>query len=255
MSAPGGTGSRGGPKALARGAGVLYLLVAVSTVFAGVVNTHLLEPGDAAATADALRASAALSRVALVSELLGAVCFLLTSMVLHRLLRRTDRAAAAAMVVFVAVSVAMQCLNLVHRSAALTVATGRGHSGAPGPVGPDEQALLFAGMYQDGFLLSQTFFGLWLIPLGYLVARSGLFPKALGVLLVIGCAGHLTDVLTRLAAPGIGEAVSPFAMVPAAVAEISFIVWLLVKGARHREPEAPAADTAAPAERPSVPEP
>ncbi|MDA2806695.1 DUF4386 domain-containing protein [Nocardiopsis suaedae] len=237
---------RPGPKGLARIAGALYLLVAVFTIFAGAVNANVVEPGDAAATADGLRDSALLFRVGFVSELAGAVCFLATSLALYLLLRHVDRTAALAMVVVVAVSAAMQTLNLVHQSAALTVATGQDHSGAFGPTGPDRLAALLTDMYQDGYLISQTFFGLWLLPLAYLVARSGYFPKALGALLVTGSAGHLTDVFSRLLAPGAGAAISPFAMTPAAVAEISFIVWLLVKAARE-----PAPDTAAAGRAPS----
>lgn len=228
---------RPGPKGLARIAGALYLLVAVFTVFAGVVNAGVVEPGDASATAAGLREAALLFRVGFVSELAGAVCFLATSLALYLLLRHVSQAAATAMVVVVAVSVAMQTANLVHQSAALTVATGQDHAGAFGPAGPDRLAALLTDMYQDGYLISQTFFGLWLLPLAYLVSRSGYFPRALGVLLVIGAAGHLTDVFSRLLAPGAGAAISPFAMTPAAVAEISFIVWLLAKAVRAPAPD------------------
>ncbi|MFD0772845.1 DUF4386 domain-containing protein [Streptomonospora algeriensis] len=226
------------PKTLARIAGSLYLLVAVFTVFAGVVNTRLVEPGNAAATADNIRASVALFRIGFLSELVGAVCFLLTAMVLYRLLKHVSRAAAAAMVTVVAVSVAIQSLNLLNQSAGLMAATGQGPTGAFGPVGSDRLAMLFVDMYHDGYLIAQTYFGLWLLPLGYLVAKSGYFPKVLGVLLVIGCLGHLTDVFARLLAPGFGAAVSPWAMTPAAVAELAFIAWLLVKAVRVPVPEA-----------------
>lgn len=226
------------PKTLARSAGSLYLLVAVFTVFAGVVNTRLVEPGDAEATAANVRASATLFRVGFVSELVGAVCFLLTAMVLYRLLKHVSRAAALAMITFVAVSVAIQSLNLLNQSAGLMVATGQGPADALGPAGSDRLAMLFADMYHDGYLIAQTYFGLWLLPLGYLVVTSGYFPKVLGVLLVIGCLGHLADVFARLLAPGFGAAVSPFAMTPAAVAELAFIAWLLVKAVRVPDPEA-----------------
>lgn len=216
------------PKRLARIAGGLYLVVAVFTIFAGLVNTRIVEPGNAAATADNIAASATLFRVGLVSELVGAIAFLLTGMVLYVLLKHVNQLAAAAMVTFVAVSVAMQTLNLLNQHAALTIATGQDF----GPAVSDGLTLLFAGMQRDGYLIAQTYFGLWLLPLGYLVYRSDYFPKAMGVLVVVGCCGHLVDVFTRLLAPDLGAAISPFALTPAAVAEISFIAWLLVKSVR-----------------------
>ncbi|WP_116244704.1 DUF4386 domain-containing protein [Nocardiopsis sp. FIRDI 009] len=217
------------PKTLARAAGALYLLVAVFTIFAGVVNTRIVDPGDAGATADNIDASATLFRVGLVSELVGATAFLLTAMTLYLLLRRVNQLVAAAMVTIVAVSVAMQSLNLLNQNAALRVATDQGHADALGPAASDQLTLLFTGMQHDGYLIAQTYFGLWLLPLGYLVVRSGYFPKALGVLLVIGCCGHLTDVFARLLAPEFGADISAFAMTPAAIAELSFIAWLLIR--------------------------
>ncbi|MCY9785286.1 DUF4386 domain-containing protein [Nocardiopsis sp. EMB25] len=222
-----------GPRALARIAGLLYLLVAAFTIFAGVVNTRIVASGDAGATADNIDASATLFRVGLVSELVGATAFLMTAMTLYLLLRHVNQLVAAAMVTVVAVSVAMQSLNLLNQNTALTVATDQDYADALGPAAADQLALLFAGMQHDGYLIAQTYFGLWLLPLGYLVLRSGYFPKALGVLLVVGCCGHLTDVFARLLAPEFGASISAFAMTPAAVAEISFILWLLIRAVPH----------------------
>ncbi|MEV1142293.1 DUF4386 domain-containing protein [Micromonospora sp. NPDC049799] len=226
------------PKTLARIAGALYLIVAVFTIFAGLVNTSIVESEDAAATADNIRDSATLFRVGFVSELLGATVFLLTGMALYLLLKHVNQPVAAAMVTFVAVSVAIQSLNLLNQNAALTVATGEGHTAAFGPTGSAQLTLLFADLQHDGYLIAQTYFGLWLLPLGYLVVRSGYFPKMLGVLLMIGCLGHLVDVFARLLAPDFGADISPFAMTPAAVAELSFAVWLLVKAVRIPEADA-----------------
>ncbi|MBC6450097.1 DUF4386 domain-containing protein [Actinokineospora sp. HBU206404] len=193
-------------------------MVAVLTIFAGLVNTSVVEQ---AATADSIEASATLYRLGFVGELVGAAAFLLTAMALFALLKHVSQAAAAAMVVFVAVSVAIQSLNLLNQKTALAIATSR--------TGSDHLATLFIEMQRDGYLIAQVYFGLWLLPLAYLIVKSGYFPKVLGVLLVIGCAGHLVDVLARFLAPEFGATISPFAMTPAAVAELTFIAWLLVK--------------------------
>ncbi|SCG62333.1 DUF4386 domain-containing protein [Micromonospora halophytica] len=220
------------PKTLARTAGALYAIVAVLTIFAGLVNTHLVERGDAAATADNIVASATLFRIGFVSELTGAAVFLLTGMTLYLLLKHVNQMVAAAMVTFVAVSVAIQSLSLLHQYTALTIVTGEDYTRAFGPAGSAQLTMLFADMQTNAYLIAQVYFGLWLLPLGYLVVRSGYFPKALGVLLMIGCCGHLVDMFARFLAPGLGADISPFAMVPAAVAELSFIAWLLTRGVR-----------------------
>ncbi|MFI6782105.1 DUF4386 domain-containing protein [Micromonospora sp. NPDC050276] len=226
------------PTTLARIAGFLYLIVAVFTIFAGLVNTRIVESGDTAATADNIDRSATLFRIGFVSELVGATVFLLTSMALYLLLKHVSQMAAAAMVTFVAVSVAIQSLNLLNQKAALTIATAQDYTGAFGSAASDQLTMLFADMQHDGYLIAQTYFGLWLLPLGYLVVKSGYFPKILGVLLVIGCFGHLVDVFARFLAPDFGANISPFAMTPAAVAELSFIAWLLIKAVRLPEQDA-----------------
>ncbi|MBQ1075830.1 DUF4386 domain-containing protein [Micromonospora sp. C31] len=220
------------PTTLARVAGFLYLIVAVLTIFAGLVNARAVESGDAAATVDGIGTSATLFRVGLVSELMGATAFLLTSMALYLLLKHVDQLAAAAMVTFVAVSVAIQSLNLLNQKAALTIATGQDYAGAFEPAERDQLTMLFADMQHDGYIIAQTYFGLWLLPLGYLVVRSGYFPKVLGVLLMVGCLGHLVDVFARFLAPDFGADISPFVMTAAAVAELSFIAWLLIRAVR-----------------------
>jgi hypothetical protein len=211
-------------KSLARTAGVLYLVVAVFGGFAElVVRDSIVEPGNAGATADNIRESASLFRWGFASDLVAATVFLLTAMALYLLLRHVNELVARAMVVIVAVSVAVICLNLLNQFMALQVATSQES---------DALAGLFADMHGAGYLIAQIFFGLWLLPLGYLVYRSGSFPKVLGVLLAIGCFGYLVDTFTHFLAPGVAESIQWIVVLPAAVGELGFVIYLLVKGVR-----------------------
>lgn len=219
-------------KRLARIAGALYLVVAVLGAFAElVVRDGIVTTGDAAATAGSIRDSATLFRLGFAADLVQATVFLLTGMALYVLLRRVHELVARAMVVFVAVSVAIICLNLLNQYTALALATGDAS-------GSDAIAGLFADMHAAGYLIAQIFFGLWLLPLGYLVYRSDAFPKALGVLLAIGCAGYLIDTFTWFLAPSVAERVEWFVLAPAAAGELWIVAYLLVKGVRV--PQRPA---------------
>ncbi len=168
---------------LARIAGLLYLGVAVLGGFAELyVRDRIVELGDPAATTGNIQASATLFRAGFVADLAQATIFLFTAMALYLLLRGVNELVARAMVVFVAVAVAIMCLNLLNQFTALQLATGE-------TAGSAALAGLFAEMHDTGYLIAQIFFGLWLLPLGYLVVRSGWFPKAIGVLLIVGCSG------------------------------------------------------------------
>jgi hypothetical protein len=87
-------------------------------------------------------------------------------------------------------------------------------------------------MHHDGFLIAQIFFGLWLVPLGYLTYRSGMFPKALGVALIVAGVSYLVDTLAAFLAPDLGTQIHGFLSIPPTIAEIWMLGYLLVKGVR-----------------------
>ena len=80
-----------------------------------------------------------------------------------------------------------------------------------------------------------VFFGLWLLPLGYLVVRSGWFPKVIGALLIVGCFGYLVDTFATFLAPVVAETIEAIVVAPAAIGELSLVAYLLIKGVRDRE--------------------
>ena len=107
------------------------------------------------------------------------------ALILYRLLKQVHQSAAFAMVVLVALGAGIACLNAVFEFEGIRVATGA-VSLAVGAGGTNALALLLVDTQPYGLLIDTVFQGLWLMPLGYLAYESGLFPKALGVLLVVG---------------------------------------------------------------------
>jgi Domain of unknown function (DUF4386) len=63
-----------------------------------------------------------------------------------------------------------------------------------------------------------------------LLVRSGYAPRPLAVLVMVGAFGYVADLVTRVLAPGVGEALGLVLVLPSALAELSLILWLLVKG-------------------------
>jgi hypothetical protein len=92
------------PKTLARIAGVLYLIVAVTAGYAeAYVRSLIGSSGDAATTADNVRTFAMQFRTAFVVDLVQAIFFLLTTLALYALLKHANRLVAIGMLTFVAV--------------------------------------------------------------------------------------------------------------------------------------------------------
>ena len=75
--------------------------------------------------------------------------------------------------------------------------------------GPNAVTLLLLDTQHYGTLIAQVFFGLWLLPLGYLSYKSGMFAKWLGVLLIAGGVCYVIDLLAAFLAPGFGQTIHP----------------------------------------------
>src|SRR5687768_10328652 len=146
--------------------------------------------------------------------------------------RRVNKNAASAMVILVAIATTMMCLNEVFQFSALLVATDGSYAAAFGAAGSNALVLLLLDLHHYGFLIAQIFFGLWLVPLGYLAYRSGMFPKALGVVLIVGGASYLVDLLARFLVPAFGETIHGVLAIPPTIAEVWMVGYLLVKGVR-----------------------
>jgi Domain of unknown function (DUF4386) len=233
------------PVRLARITGVLYLILGAFGGFAELyVRAPVRASGDAAATAGAIAENAALFRFGMAADLVGITSYLLVAMGFYLLFRHVNRNVAGALVLFVTASVVIQALNNVNHFAALRLATDGSYATALGADGADGLVLLFVEMQATGFRIAQIFFGLWLVPLGYLAYRSGYFPRPLGVVLIAGGLGYLVDLVVQFAYPHLDPIVPLLVVSPSAIGEIWMIGYLLVKGVRLPRP-APGPSAAA----------
>jgi hypothetical protein len=226
------------PKRLARIAGLLYLLVGITGGLAeGFVEPTMYVAGNAAATAGNVVANATLVRLGVVSDLLDQVFFVFLVMTLYVLLQHVHKSVARAMLVLVALAAGVTSLNTLFLFEALQVATGAVDMSALGTAGSNAVVLLLLDAQHYGLLIAQMFFGLWLAPLGYLALKSGWFPKALSVLLVVACAVYLVDLLAAFLVPDFGKQIHAFLVIPVvATAEIWMVIYLLVWGVRTVKP-------------------
>ncbi len=227
------------PKRLARISGVLYLLVGIFGGFAeGFVEPRMYAAGNAAITAGNMVANAGLVRLGFVADLLDPTLFVFLGLTLYLLLKHVNKSVAMAMVVLVALSAGITCLNAVFEFEGLRVATGAVNLSAFGTAGSNAIVLLLLDTQHYGLLIAQIFFGLWLVPLGYLAYKSeGWFPKWLGVLLIVGGACYIVDLLALFLVPDFGVKIHTFVVIPSALAEISMVLYLLVIGVRIQKPD------------------
>jgi hypothetical protein len=211
----------------ARVAGLLYLLLLPLGIFGILyVPATLVVPGDGATTVTNIIASASLFRLSIVSALMVQIVNMAVVLVLYRLLKPVNKTVASLMVIFLLVAVPIAMLNEINRAAVLLLVSDT--DSLTGFAADQRQALvaLFLGIHTYGVNIASIFWGLWLLPMGYLVFRSGFLPRILGVLLIIGGFGYLVDFFTHFLLPNYGVTVSQFTF----IGEILFPLWLLIKG-------------------------
>ena len=216
---------------LARLAGLLYLVVLVTGAPPELlVRVPIAAEEGSTAIAAAIRDGADLFRLAAFSDLLNMVAFLGVALVLYGLLRRVHAGAARAMLVFNAVSVAVMAVNTVNHLAAWWFATQDGVRASLGAETADSMAATFLELHGIGFSVAEIFFGLWLFPLGWMLWRTRAVPRPIGGLLMVGTVGYLANVTATFLSPTLTHDLVPLFTTPSALAETSFLLWLLARG-------------------------
>lgn len=236
------------PRSMARLAGLLYLVVAVTGGFAQLVaRGGVRVAGDAAATADNIRANAGLFQLGFAADTVNVVAFILMALLLYAVLSPARAGLSRTFVTLVAIASGIMALDLANHAAALVVATEPTFAATMGADGADTLAALFLDIHGYGYLAAEVFFGLWLIPLGAAIYLSGAMPRWLGIGAVIGGAAYLVSFGITVTSPGFAESTAALiAALPAAVSEFALVFWLLIRGADvavERGPAAPSVPT------------
>lgn len=213
-----------------RAAGVLYLVLVVTSVFGLIASQSLIVPHDANATAHNIRSSETLFRLGLVSSLIGTIVFVFLGKALYRLFKDVNVARAALMVVLVLLSVPISFVTWLNEAAALRLIDGPASLGL-GASQVNGLAMFFLGVSGDTDALNSIFFGLWLFPFGLLVIKSGFVPRILGYLLLIAGCSYLLGSLNFLLSPPFASVLSGIVTV-GYLAELPVLGWLVFKAAQ-----------------------
>jgi hypothetical protein len=215
-------GTRASVNATARLAGALYLATVPFAVFGLKYVSRV--PLVGAGTGQSFQSAERLLRLGVVSNVIGLLLFTLAVLALYEILKPVSARYAVLMAVLGLMSVPMMLLTEVGRLAALRLVTS-GDFGAFTSAQLQAQVSLFLDLYQDGLLISQVFWGLWLLPLALLVYRSGFLPKIVGIAVGIASAAWLVDWGMQLLLPG---RTLPIGFLN--VGELVLPLWLLVRG-------------------------
>ena len=212
---------------------MIYLAMIVTVGFWYATSRTLIS-NDMALTLTRLDEHRTLFASAIVVGALGFVDFLVLGLVLYRLLHPFGRTAATLLVAFVAASVPLLFAAAAREMDVLSLIDAARHPPALGLEQVRLQAMLAVHGYNNLFLTSSIFSGLWIIPLGWLVIRSRIAPAAVGVLLIVGSVFYIAAFVGAVFDPQfetslIARVIGIASGIPALLGELGVCIWLLVR--------------------------
>lgn len=214
-------------KSTARLTGLAYLGLALTGLLGFLmVRQQVFVPGDAAATTANLVEHEALARFGVAVDLTAVLTQALAALWFFRLFRRADAFAAGAIAAFGLVNAIVILVGVMFSATALETAL----AAAPGG-DPSATAQLLYELQGTAWSVGGLFFGLWLMPMGWLAWRSGLMPKLLGWVLVAGGVGYVLSTYVTYLAPSLAWSSSVLTL-PATAGELWMVGYLLWKGVR-----------------------
>lgn len=220
----------------ARIAGLLYLLLILGGLFSLIyVPGRILVHGNPAATAANIATHEALVRIGVATEILSITLELAVALALYRLLARVDKGSAQLMVILGGIlPIPIYFLNAMNWIGALQFAGGGIYAKAFTPLQRDAMVTFFITLHHYGFIASYVFAGLWLLPMGSLVYRSGFLPRFIGVWLIANGFTDLAVSLCGLIVPQYEDMLMTVTT-PLALGEIVLMLWLVIMGAKRVE--------------------
>ena len=229
------------PNKTARIAGFLYLLQIPLGVFGILyVPKALMVPGDVAATASNILANEFLFRLSIVSAILAALVTVVTALFLYKILKPVHKNYARLMVVCTLVVAPISMLNELNHVAVLLLLKGPEYLTIYTASQLQTLVSIFFDLHRYGIQIVGIFFGLWLLPMGYLVFKSNYIPKIIGVFLTITCFGYLIDFVKFFLFPNVDIVISEFTF----LGEVMMVFWLLIKGVNVEQWEKRALESA-----------
>lgn len=220
-------------KRTARIAGATFLIVFICGIFAEFfVRQEIIISNDIAGTAQNIKNEESLFRLGIASDLMMVLAFFIYGYLLYTLFKSFHKNLSLLLLLSVSISVAILALNTQNQFGMLLLfndGLGLTQEQLYGQLQYYEQ------QHTNGYIIAQLFYGLYLFPLGYMIIKSGMIPKFIGVLLILGCLGDLIASFTHFISPEATSLLIDNVTVPADLGEISMCLWLLIMGVKNKK--------------------
>lgn len=211
----------------ARLAGLSYLLIIIFGIISHlVIRGSIFIKGDVIKTTNLILEDEKLFRLSIVSDMIMIIAFLALGIFLYQIFHKSFKTTSLILLALNIVGVAIMGLNMLNQIAALEIL----NMDILNLSLETKQSLSYFYMHLHslGYQLATISYGLWLLPMGYLIIKSNYFPKIIGLLLVLGAVGYTSSFIGMLLNISLPE----FLTLPADLGELTFCLYLLIKGTK-----------------------
>lgn len=220
----------------ARLAGLLYFIWVITGIYALMyVTPQTIVRGDAAATANKILANELVFRMGIMNDIISSAIWVFLVMALYRLFKQVNIHQAQLLVALVIIQIPavffMEALNI---TALLMVKGDMIETFEPGQ--RQEVALLLWSIADRAAIPLEMYWGLWLLPFGLLVYKSGFIPRILGIFLLLNGITYMIHCYTHIFLPDYRTLVFNLSVPFWILGEISITLWLLVIGVKIPPP-------------------
>jgi hypothetical protein len=212
----------------ARITGVWYLTLAITGVLGFMVfHPQIYISKDPVQTLENITEKETLARIRLLFELGVVVSQALAAVWFYKLFRNINEWGAWTLGIWGMMNSGVIMISAISMGASIEIAIASAQSHN------DQVALiqLLGQLIKHSWGVGGLFFGLWLLPLGYMVIKSQRMPIWLGRILILGGIGYLLN--TFLSYAGVDHTIVDLLVIPATVGEFWIIGYLLLYGIRE----------------------
>lgn len=218
-------------KYLARIAGFCYLIVIATGLFSEVfVRQALKVPNDALVTAHNIQTHEMLFRWGFVADIVNFVVGLPTILIIYYFFKRVNKLLVQLALAFVIIQTAIIAVNLLNQISPLLILSNETYLNTFQPNQLATLSLLSLNVQAQGYGIGLVFFGLYCLIIGFLIYKSNLLPKILGILYAITGLCYLINSFTMFLSKGFENQLFIYLAIPIFIGELSLCLWLLIKG-------------------------
>lgn len=222
---------------LARKAGFLYLLLVPLGIFALLyVPETVWHPTDAKATLMAVAANEGLFRASIIGAFAIQVVQIFVALALYDLLKPAGKRMASYIVIFTLAAMPIALLNELSHVAVLYLINDSALAVTLGQETTEQLVQWLMNLNADGIMIAHVFWGFWLFPMGYLIAKSRIIPQWIGYLFILASIGYVIDTLGWFLFPEMNITMADYT----GWAELLLPLWLIFKGVDDERWEAMA---------------